>query len=143
MAKAGKVLEAQRRMPEIVIGRTLLFSEELKTTLLHHVAKSGNVEMLRLFLRHVKEGLNSSESAAVLHEKDLLTGCDLLNYCCKECGYEIITELLPLYKPDEMAVQARNGNTCLHSLALNRRLSLVILNLKNNTSLWFSKRKKS
>ncbi len=89
---------------------------------MRQVARTGNLEMLRLFLVAAKE---PSESMYVFHERDITAGCDLLHFACQECGYSVIAEILPFYRGEDLGSQAGNGDTCLHSLTLNRHTTLV------------------
>lgn len=121
-----KILENQKKILSIIPFNLIFFYDELKTTILHRVAKFGNSEIFKIYVDLLKYLVKNKEDQNMLFVKDNFTGCDFLNYCCKECNFDIISQILPLYNDKENIVsKAKNGNTCLHNLVFNRILTIV------------------
>lgn len=110
--------------------RALFGYAEVKLSILHWVATKGSPDILKLFLLHMKTFPTLEEVHKVFLEKDSFVGLDFINFVCKEGDYEAIKETIMVAKTFIASSQANNGNTCLHSLANNRRLSLVALTMK-------------
>ena len=87
---------------------------------------AGCLEMLKLFKEHITRDWTLADLTLLLKERDSSTGCTLLNFACGQCDYEALQELLQLCRTADYTTTASNGNTCLHSVAVNRNLSLVI-----------------
>lgn len=84
--------------------------------------------MVNLFISHLNSLKWNKDIKELLQERDILMGCNLLHFACKECDYQAIKQIFGACKDTDLATQANNGNTCLHSIVLNRKLSLVLIN---------------
>ena len=91
------------------------------------MAKIGSVEMLNLFFKALQKMLPEKDLALLIKEKDLLLGCNLLHYICKECSHAAIKETLKFSGSECLDCVSKNGDTCLHSIVMNRKLLLVTI----------------
>ncbi len=89
--------------------------------MLHHVAKKGSVAMLKLFL----EAIPTPDLRRLLSQKDVSSKDTLLLYVCRGCGFAAILEVLHVSEKGQLAARNHRWDTCLHLIALNRKLTLV------------------
>ena len=116
---------AQMKITATIPMDLLTVYEQINFTLLHHVAKKGSFEMFKLFFKYL---ISENVDSKYMDEKNPLTGCDFLNFVCGGCSYDVISHVLPPYAEKKSAVffqASKSGTTCLHSIALNRSLTLV------------------
>ena len=91
--------------------------------ILHYVAESSSLEILELLLsssRIIKEEALST----MLNQVENFKGLTLLLYSCSCCPYQQTHLLLSKCGEKQINSLSKAGNTCLHLLALNRRMNI-------------------
>ena len=76
--------------------------------------------MLKLFLERLPEVIGKQRFATLLRSGGLLL------YACKELSAEIIGEVLKVSARGDIVLRNRARDSCLHLLALNRKVPLVL-----------------